>query len=442
MPRPSPIRRLAGVLALGACAPADVPRTAAVVRDSAGIRIVESRAAAWSTDDALVVPAGPSLVIGDEDGGAEDRFGWVAAGARLSDGRIAVFDAMADELRYYDRRGRFVARTGGPGGGPGEYRAVTWMRRLAGDSLVLHDMMAQRLTVLTPDGTVARTVSVATASAGRAATPAVPTLRDGRVVMPRSDRHRPVGVFDDGSLLAIADPSPPPADGRVARDTVAYVRLAPDGTVRDTIGRFPGDELQMTTEIGARGAFRVSIGSPPFARSTHVAVDDDGFWVGTADRFEIGRYDTAGRLVRLVRRPVAPPRVTDADVASGKRRDVGNTPASGGAGAGLRRAVEARWQRAAIPTTMPAHGPLEVGGGRLWVRETAPPDAAGSRWVAFRSDGVMLGSVVLPARFRVLEFGADHVLGVRRDDLDVQQVELYALRRGGDAAHRAVERRP
>jgi len=45
----------------------------------------------------------------------------------------------------------------------------------------------------------------------------------------------------------------------------------------------------------------------------------------------------------------------------------------------------------------------------------------------------MLGIVALPARFRALEFGGDYVLGVRRDELDVERLELYPLRPTGAA---------
>ena len=94
--------------------------------------------------------------------------------------------------------------------------------------------------------------------------------------------------------------------------------------------------------------------------------------------------------------------------------------------------AEARLEHADVPGTWPAHGMLMAGGGRVWVRENpAAADDTTPRWTAFRSDGVMLGTVALPSRFRVLEFGRDHVLGVRRDELDVQRVELYALRSAG-----------
>lgn len=421
------------LLAVGCGGTSDAAVETATVRDSAGVTIVESTAPAWRADEALAVPAAPTVAIGAEDAGAEYQFGRVAAATRLSDGGVAVFDGMANELRWFDADGRFVRRAGGRGGGPGEYQHVAWMRRLPGDSLVLHDMMAQRLTVLAPDGSVARSVNIG-AAAGAAPPPSAEGRGERRMTMTGLGRYRVLAPFGDGSLLATVAGAPAMTEGRATRDSVVYLRLAPDGAVRDTIGTFAGDETQVSTTGGAGGApTSVMVGPPPFGRTTQVAADDSGFWLGTTDRYEIGRFDAGGRLVRLVRRPVEPVPVTDADVAERKRLDLENMGTVGAAqSAAFRRMVEARWEGAVIPPAMPAHGPMLAGAdGRLWVRETAPPADETPRWVAFRDDGTMLGTVALPPRFRALEFGADYVLGVRRDDLDVERVELYPLRPAG-----------
>ena len=416
------------LIAIG-CGETDAAVETATVRDSAGVRIVESSAPAWSATDAVAVPAEPTLAIGEEEAGAEYQFGRVAAATRLADGGVAVFDGMANELRVFDAEGRFVRRTGGRGGGPGEYQFVSWMRRLPGDSLVLHDVMAQRITVLAPDGAVARSVNLAAAGASDLPAPEAAGRREGRVTFSGLGRYRVLAPFADGSLLATVSGTPSAEEGRVTRDSVVYVRLGPDGAVRDTLGTFVGDEMQ-TSSAGDGERRSMMFGPPPFGRSTQVAADGDGFWLGTSDRYEIGRYDAAGRLVRVVRRPLEPTPITEADVAERKRLDLENAGGSDAAHqAMIRRMVEARWEKAVIPATMPAHGPLMVGGdGRLWVRETAPPADETPRWTAFAADGAMLGTVALPARFRALEFGADYVLGVRRDDLDVERVELYPLR--------------
>jgi hypothetical protein len=50
-------------------------------------------------------------------------------------------------------------------------------------------------------------------------------------------------------------------------------------------------------------------------------------------------------------------------------------------------------------------------------------------WYVFDPDGSWLGSIMTPPRFTVFEIGEDYLLGVRRDELDVEHVQLLRLRR-------------
>jgi hypothetical protein len=65
--------------------------------------------------------------------------------------------------------------------------------------------------------------------------------------------------------------------------------------------------------------------------------------------------------------------------------------------------------------------------GNLWVDEFQPPPSALPTWTVFDADGRMLGAVSMPDRFRPMQIGADFVLGVWSDDLDVQHVRMYRL---------------
>lgn len=75
--------------------------------------------------------------------------------------------------------------------------------------------------------------------------------------------------------------------------------------------------------------------------------------------------------------------------------------------------------------------------GRRW-EVPAPPDGAPG-WVVwlpsglhdvFRPDGVYLGTVKLPHDIDIMEIGADYVLGVARDEMGVEYVQLFGLERG------------
>lgn len=89
--------------------------------------------------------------------------------------------------------------------------------------------------------------------------------------------------------------------------------------------------------------------------------------------------------------------------------------------------------------------------GYLWVRRAPSPSEGdegvklevsmpdGTRFVStrssglhdlFRPDGVYLGTLKLPYDFRVMEIGAEYLLGVATDDLGVEYVHMYGLDRG------------
>lgn len=53
-----------------------------------------------------------------------------------------------------------------------------------------------------------------------------------------------------------------------------------------------------------------------------------------------------------------------------------------------------------------------------------------SDWDLFGRDGMWLGTVRTPARFRVMDVGADYVAGVANDELDVETVQIWGLRLG------------
>ena len=72
------------------------------------------------------------------------------------------------------------------------------------------------------------------------------------------------------------------------------------------------------------------------------------------------------------------------------------------------------------------------------LREITTPD--GEEWAiqvssglhdVFRPDGVYLGTVKLPTDLMITEIGADYILGIVRDEVDIQYVWMYGLDRGG-----------
>lgn len=68
--------------------------------------------------------------------------------------------------------------------------------------------------------------------------------------------------------------------------------------------------------------------------------------------------------------------------------------------------------------------------GNLWVAEYRVLDEP-SRWQIFDPSGRWLGELTLPDGGRITEIGDDYVLGVWRDEAEVETVRLYGLRKPG-----------
>ena len=86
---------------------------------------------------------------------------WMGQVVRDSRGRFIVAP-LADHASFaiFDSSGRFVRTVGRKGHGPGEYGFLV-VARTKGDSIVLGDVGARRLTYLTSDGEFVETVAVA-----------------------------------------------------------------------------------------------------------------------------------------------------------------------------------------------------------------------------------------------------------------------------------------
>ena len=67
----------------------------------------------------------------------------------------------------------------------------------------------------------------------------------------------------------------------------------------------------------------------------------------------------------------------------------------------------------------------------LWVEEYEAPgeERPGLLWTVFDPDGRVLGFVAMPERLEVFEIGEDYILGLWRDDLRVEYVQVWPLER-------------
>jgi hypothetical protein len=391
-------------LLLAACA-GEGERATHTVRDSAGVVIVDNSGPQWPEGGGWRVADEPRLDIGVLEGDPHYQFDRVAGALRLSDGRIVVANAGTGELRFYDAAGRFLSASGRKGGGPGEFEGMAWLRATAGDSLLTYDYQQRRMSLFDPQGHFIRSF--------------VPQPLAGTAAFPRY-----AAPFADGSLLLVAARFAGPDGGLrsgVSRDTVLYLRCDGEGATLDTMGSFVGDERYMKVDEQS-----VVIGIRAFGHSGQTAVQGDGFYYGSSDRFEIGYYAADGALRQVIRLAQVNLSVTAQDIERFKQEQLADARDD------LDRQL---WERMledmTYPETMPAYGEFQTDAeGNLWVGVYRRPGDEQPRWLVFDPQGALLGTLPTPPRFSVYQIGFDFLLGRWRDELDVEHVRLYELRKG------------
>ena len=389
---------------LAACGDADGRGATAMVRDSAGITIVENT----SPDAAPVYAVSrPVFAVGEIAGAEEYELHDVTGIVRLSDGSVAV--ATGSEIRWFDEAGVFRRRVGREGDGPGEFRRIRYMRALPGDSLLVFDSNNRRVTVLAPDGAVVRTEAIG--------------LHDDRPVTV-------AGALRDGTLLTRTVMETPRASTPLYRMRMGFAVIR-DGATRP-VGTYLGQEAALHVEGSGGGIGSAFISVLPFARSAHATAGPDHFFIGSSDTWQIDVWDAEGRLVRIIRVaiPIAP--VTD---------EVRQTYIAGELER-RRQAAEERGQPFQEPAArqqlneqphapaLPAFGALlATADGGFWARDFTLPGAepVQERWTIFDPDGRVAAVIHLPAAFTPLHVDGTSVLGVFRDSLDVPYVHAYAV---------------
>jgi hypothetical protein len=199
----------------------------------------------------------------------------------------------------------------------------------------------------------------------------------------------------------------PPREG-LSRDSVVYLLVSPDGTDADTLIVAPGGEQYQRVDGG-----RVSRMTNPLGPMPAASASGERIFVGATDTYEIRQFGPDGTATRVIRREVAPEAFTDAHF----RRVADRFPQMATALAEIPR-----------PSQAPMFSSLLLDrDDNLWVQDYPSPGASAVPWTVFDPRGSMLGRVALPPTFRPTDIGADYVLGVWTDELDVERIHVYSL---------------
>lgn len=380
------------VTAIAACSDEPPSATSAQVFDSAGIRIVAhtrfTEAPRWRLD----------LASGRELGGGGSGIELFAVtGARqLPDGGIVVADAGNHRLLFFDGAGALRDSVGGEGEGPGEFKDISVLARSAGDSLVVWDRSLRRISVLDGNGRFGRTIALERTDSVRFASV--------------------IGVYSDGSYAAtgfVDIGGGTVTTGRHSFSSPVY-HFGADGSFLEKTGIFPTGESYFESVGG--GGFRIS--RALFADNAYRERAGDRFLFASSAEYELRYYAPDGTLRQVVRRePLARP-VTSPDRADEIDRLVRDAPEQ------FREGMEGLLNEMDSPALLPEIRALFVDPlGRAWVEEFRSGDAQdGAPWHVYGPDGLLVGVVTLPDRFRLMDAAIDYVIGVKTDELGIESV--------------------
>ena len=423
-------------LALAACGGSRDAAQEFAVRDSAGVQLVHNGAAGVLPQAALDSPR-LTMRIGEVDGAPEYQHFRLRDMAVGPSGEIYAVDAGHAEVRVFDAEGRYVRAYGRKGEGPGEFEFPSGLW-LLGDTIAVYDVELSRMTLFDIDGRL------------------LDTWRDGGS---RSGHVAPLGTALDGWIVAPSRYTGwPYQPGVVRRDTttIAFVsafepavhayetasggdRLESDTTVIRTIIAYPRGRM-----MGVNTPRAMIATDPLFEPRPQFAIDGRGLvHFSPANAYVIETRDAKGRLVRRLTRDYEPVPVS-ADLVDRFRERVRahwDTASMTGEAAMGKVGDEARAADLDHVENLPPIGRMFASSeGALWVEridlvpdplelewQRPPPPARETKWDIFDPDGRFLGTATLPPKFSPRLVGERWVLGVLRDELDVQYVARYEI---------------
>lgn len=389
-----------------ACARSEPGVSSNTARDSAGVQIVESSGPrmAGAGDSAFArVDSIPLLTIGVEEGEEAYQLHRVTDAFRFPDGRVAVSNAGTQQIRLFDSTGTFLRNVGRRGAGPGEFAEFSSASLYpVGDSLLATDNNAFRLHLFGPDMNFVET----------------------RPFAMTSDVVRPfmAGVFDDGTWLALTYEnggrlSGPP--NSVLRMSYTLSRFDAHGALRNRITTADAQPRYVHQFQGITHFPFIPLTASPLQ-----AVADSEVYLLRGARAELEVLDRTGRLVRIVRwRHATTP---SNEVWSRYKQD-----ALAGITNAQQRALYEDYYSLDLPLPefIPAYDLMRVDDARrVWLRRYRLPWEEGAReWDVIAADGAWLGTAASPDDFTPFRIGDDTMLGVQRDSLGVERVQLLRL---------------
>ena len=374
--------------------------------DSAGVIIVENSGPPPADGGGWSVSPKPSLSIGTVEGEEVYQFFGVAGTHRFGDGRIGVVNVGSRNVRIYAADGTHLQSYGQQGGGPEEFE-MPIIAGVLGDTLVVTDRALHRLSLVHPDLGFVGLARISD-EVGGFLNPSG-GFPNGQTVYGGAFDMRRIGELKNGMNRAHTFYRSSNLDGSLATDFGD--KDGADFFIKDLESEGPDSRPALV----------------PFGRVPMATVSPSYFFFSDQSRYEIEVYDPSGGLVRIIRLALEPVPVTAADgelYIESVVEQVGSPDQAAG--------IRAQMGALPLPQSFPAHGNLLADRlDFLWVEDFQRPGAENRGWNIFDPEGALVGRATLPESFDPVEIGADYLLGIFRDEMNVEYVRMYDLSRGG-----------
>jgi hypothetical protein len=341
--------------------------------------------------------------------------GWLGV---ARNGTIALTQGQDHAIKFFNASGQPTGSFGREGSGPGEFKAFARRAGWIGDTIWVFDGQLNRLTFVSPERKLARTLFPFAAARPK---PADSTR------LPAFPFIFPWAVYPDGTILVDAQPGakmPAGYDGWLH----VLVRVSSNGVIERLIARLPISNTYTFDYAGEKGPVRTSI-PIPFDPAPFYEIAPDGSRIATlttaltgpeANTFRLTMLTPTGSTVFSRQYPfkgVPLPRnavdsVINARLARAQATEV-------------KRALEGEVRKRAPSFYPPVSGLFVGSDGRTWIGLRETPE--GRPWLVVDGKGEPVANVLAPREVTLRVANATHVWALQRDEFDVQSVIRYRI---------------
>jgi len=360
------------------------------------------------------ISAAPSFVIGEE-GDPHYEFFRIVGAATLPDGSLVVADGGSQELRVFDRRGRFQRALGGSGEGPGEFGAIGAVTT-RGDTILAVDQpfgAAPRLEVF--HAIEGHLGGVTLRPEGESGLVSVVAILTSKVLIVMRGGWR-VGT--------------PPPEGTVVRDTATYGIVDVSDAQHQRVnwlGSF-ANKSWFSYELVHGTPSRRGMGFYALGPALVIGASRGSVRFGDTGSGLVTVYDSTGAAALQFDVPLPARAFDEAALLDAKARALARV--GGEDVGGTRSRITTLYSSELLPATAPRFTRMTTGiDGEMWVECFSEIENASHCAVVLDRTGREIGRVTIPADLTLQAVDRDRVIGVSTDAEGVERVAVYSLER-------------